>query len=165
MAACSTPSSFPTLTYSASAVQTQDLTPSILSFKSNTLTFSLCPLVLNTSRHRKSLLDWCIPCPQRDSNHVMAAMADTATASPPKLKKGIAVFPLKMDRIRSKRFLEIQKLRKTEKEYDVKTAISLLKEMAASKFVETAEVHFRINIDPSDSTIALGQENSKSQLL
>lgn len=49
---------------------------------------------------------------------------------------------------RSKRFLEIQKLRENKKEYDLKTAISLLKEMASTKFVETAEAHFRLNIDP-----------------
>ena len=50
--------------------------------------------------------------------------------------------------IRSKRFLEIQKLRENKKEYDLKTAISLLKEMSSTKFVETAEAHFRLNIDP-----------------
>ena len=49
---------------------------------------------------------------------------------------------------RSKRFLEIQKLRENKQEYDLKTAISLLKEMASTKFVETAEAHFRLNIDP-----------------
>ncbi|CAL5381810.1 unnamed protein product [Camellia sinensis] len=48
---------------------------------------------------------------------------------------------------RSKRFLEIQKLRENKKEYDLKTAISLLKQMASTKFVETAEAHFRLNID------------------
>lgn len=50
--------------------------------------------------------------------------------------------------MRSKRFLEIQKLRETKKEYDLKTAISFLKEMSCTKFVETAEAHFRLNIDP-----------------
>lgn len=49
---------------------------------------------------------------------------------------------------RSKRFLEIQKLRENKKDYEIKTAISLLKEMASSKFVETVEAHFRLNIDP-----------------
>ncbi|KAM7268282.1 hypothetical protein ACFE04_010448 [Oxalis oulophora] len=49
---------------------------------------------------------------------------------------------------RSKRFLEIQKLRQNKQEYDLKTAISLLKQMASTKFVETAESHFRLNIDP-----------------
>lgn len=49
---------------------------------------------------------------------------------------------------RSKRFLEIQKLRESKKEYDLKTAISLLKQMSSTKFVETAEAHFRLNIDP-----------------
>jgi ribosomal protein L1 len=49
---------------------------------------------------------------------------------------------------RSKRFLEIQKLRESKKEYDVPTAVSLMKQMASSKFVETAETHFRMNLDP-----------------
>lgn len=44
--------------------------------------------------------------------------------------------------------MEIQKLRENKKEYEIKTAISLLKEMASTKFVETAEAHFRLNIDP-----------------
>ncbi|OVA03341.1 Ribosomal protein L1 [Macleaya cordata] len=65
-----------------------------------------------------------------------------------KPKKGKAALPLKRDRTRSKRFLEIQKLRETKKEYDLPTAISLLKQMARTKFVETAEAHFRLNIDP-----------------
>ncbi|KAJ8573596.1 hypothetical protein K7X08_010107 [Anisodus acutangulus] len=65
-----------------------------------------------------------------------------------KPKKGKAALPLKRDRTRSKRFLEIQKLREIKKEYDLKTAIELLKQTASSKFVETAEAHFRLNIDP-----------------
>lgn len=39
-------------------------------------------------------------------------------------------------------------MRETKKEYDMKTAITFLKEMAKTKFVETAEAHFRLNIDP-----------------
>lgn len=50
--------------------------------------------------------------------------------------------------LRSKRFLEIQKLREHKKEYDLKTAISLVKGTAKTKFVETVEAHFRLNIDP-----------------
>ncbi|KAK4372138.1 hypothetical protein RND71_007522 [Anisodus tanguticus] len=65
-----------------------------------------------------------------------------------KPKKGKAALPLKRDRTRSKRFLETQKLREIKKEYDLKTAIELLKQTASSKFVETAESHFRLNIDP-----------------
>lgn len=49
---------------------------------------------------------------------------------------------------RSKRFLEIQKLRENKMEHDLKAAISLLKQSASTKFVETAEAHFRLNIDP-----------------
>ncbi|KAH7850554.1 hypothetical protein Vadar_034777 [Vaccinium darrowii] len=71
-----------------------------------------------------------------------------AFTPPTKPKKGKAALPLKRDRTRSKRFLEIQKLREMKKEYDIKTAISLLKQMASTKFVETAEAHFRLNIDP-----------------
>ncbi|XP_024977539.1 50S ribosomal protein L1, chloroplastic [Cynara cardunculus var. scolymus] len=74
-----------------------------------------------------------------------------ATAAPPsstKPKKGKAALPLKRDRTRAKRFLEIQKLREVKKEYDVKTAVSLLKQMATTKFTESAEAHFRLNIDP-----------------
>jgi large subunit ribosomal protein L1 len=65
-----------------------------------------------------------------------------------KPKKGKAALLLKRDRIRSKRFLEIQKLREVKKEYDLKTAVSLVKETAKTKFVETVEAHFRLNIDP-----------------
>lgn len=49
---------------------------------------------------------------------------------------------------RSKRFLEIQKLRESKKEHDVPTAISLVKQMASARFVESAEAHFRMNLDP-----------------
>ncbi|XVE76759.1 hypothetical protein DITRI_Ditri13aG0006800 [Diplodiscus trichospermus] len=168
MATCTTPSSSPMLTYAASTVHAQDLTPSILSFKSNKPTFSLYPLVLESSSGRKSGLKWANLCPQRDSRHVVVAalaaeaevaeaaedkegVAEGATATataPPKPKKGKAALPLKRDRMRSKRFLEIKKLRENKKEYDLKTAISLLKEMASTKFVETVEAHFRLNIDP-----------------
>lgn len=72
----------------------------------------------------------------------------TAPQPRPKPKKGKAALPLKRDRRRSNRFLAIQKLREMKKEYDLKTAISLIKQMATTKFVETAEVHFRLNIDP-----------------
>lgn len=63
-------------------------------------------------------------------------------------KKGKAALPLKRDRTRSKRFLEIQKLREIKQEYDLNSAISSMKQMATTKFVETAEAHFRLNIDP-----------------
>ncbi|CAL0304362.1 unnamed protein product [Lupinus luteus] len=65
-----------------------------------------------------------------------------------KPKKGKAALALKRDRLRSKRFLEIQNLREHNKEYDLNTAIGLLKETAKTKFVETVEAHFRLNIDP-----------------
>ncbi|GAB2300144.1 ribosomal protein L1 [Dionaea muscipula] len=49
---------------------------------------------------------------------------------------------------KSRRYIELQKLREYKKQYDVKTALSLLKQMASTKFVETVEAHFRLNIDP-----------------
>lgn len=76
-----------------------------------------------------------------------AAVA-TVPAPATKPKKGKAALPLKSDRTRSKRFLEVQKLRENKKEYDVPTAIALLKQMSSTKFVESAEAHFRLNIDP-----------------
>ncbi|XP_031128072.1 50S ribosomal protein L1, chloroplastic [Ipomoea triloba] len=77
-----------------------------------------------------------------------SAAAAAVSTAPTKPKKGKAALPLKRDRTRSKRFLEIQKLRENKKEYDLKTAITLLKQTARTKFVETAEAHFRLNIDP-----------------
>ncbi|KAK1277598.1 hypothetical protein QJS04_geneDACA016907 [Acorus gramineus] len=69
-------------------------------------------------------------------------------AAPTKPKTGKAALLLKRDRTRSKRFLEIQKLRENKKDYDVTTAVSLMKQAANTKFVESAEAHFRLNIDP-----------------
>ncbi|KAL2927108.1 50S ribosomal protein L1 chloroplastic [Bienertia sinuspersici] len=77
-----------------------------------------------------------------------AAAAGVATLPPSKPKKGKAALPLKRDRTRSKRFLEIQKFREIKQEYDLKTALSLMKQMSTTKFVETAEAHFRLNLDP-----------------
>eukprot|EP00262_Sarcandra_glabra_P003865 TRINITY_DN146_c0_g1_i1.p1 TRINITY_DN146_c0_g1~~TRINITY_DN146_c0_g1_i1.p1 ORF type:complete len:358 (+),score=70.79 TRINITY_DN146_c0_g1_i1:90-1163(+) len=76
------------------------------------------------------------------------AQEEPVPLPPTKPKTGKAALLLKRDRTRSKRFLEIQKLRENKKEYDLPSAISLLKEMARTKFVETAEAHFRLNIDP-----------------
>ncbi|KAG8068962.1 hypothetical protein GUJ93_ZPchr0005g16355 [Zizania palustris] len=71
-----------------------------------------------------------------------------AFTPPTRPRTGKAALPLKRDRTRSKRFLEIQKLRESKKEYDVPTAISLMKQMASARFVESAEAHFRMNLDP-----------------
>ncbi|KAK7404256.1 hypothetical protein VNO78_04997 [Psophocarpus tetragonolobus] len=71
-----------------------------------------------------------------------------AAATATKPKQGKPALLLKRDRTRSKRFLEIQKLRERKKDYDLKTAISLVKQTAKTKFVETVEAHFRLNIDP-----------------
>ncbi|KAF5469758.1 hypothetical protein F2P56_010322 [Juglans regia] len=174
MATCTAPSSL-MLTYAASSVHHQDLIPSLLSFKPKPLstTFSLYPLVLKPRERRPNR--WAnVNFHRRDqsggSYHtrvVVAALAaeaevaeaveekegvegaaESGTVSVPKPKKGKAALLLKRDRRRSKRFLEIQKLRENKKEYDLNSAISLIKEMASTKFVETVEAHFRLNIDP-----------------
>ncbi|EEF44578.1 50S ribosomal protein L1, chloroplastic [Ricinus communis] len=174
MATCTSSPSSLMLTYGASTVHPQDLTPSLLSFKPKT--FFLNPLALGSNGDRKSSKSFNFYT-QKDAKIgtcgggggvvVAAALAaeaevaddveereeggDVATATvaaPSKPKKGKAALPLKRDRARSKRFLEIQKLRENKQEYDLQTAISLLKQMATSKFVETAEAHFRLNIDP-----------------
>ncbi|EOA24311.1 hypothetical protein CARUB_v10017551mg [Capsella rubella] len=164
MATCATHSSL-MLAYAAASTRSQDLTPtpSLFSFASprpNNLSVPL--LLLGGSRERR-----CAAI-ERASNRyfqvvvsAVAAEADldteedaeqTATATavldPPKPKKGKAALVLKRDRTRSKRFLEIQKLRETKKEYDVTAAISLLKQTANTRFVESVEAHFRLNIDP-----------------
>ncbi|XP_010269778.1 PREDICTED: 50S ribosomal protein L1, chloroplastic-like [Nelumbo nucifera] len=159
------------LTHSATTILPSEA-PS-LCFKPNPISscsscFSVFPLVLH-SRGRKSC-NWVQVTSWREAKFessifVAAALAAeaevaedvtqeavegsaAAAASPTKPKKGKAALPLKRDRTRSKRFLEIQKLRENKKEYDLPTAISLLKQMASTKFVETVEVHFRLNIDP-----------------
>ncbi|EXB95295.1 50S ribosomal protein L1 [Morus notabilis] len=172
-----TPSSL-MISYSASASSSSSVHPQdmVISFKPNPLStraFSLCPLVL---RRRDKWVDGFLPRQDSRHRHVAAAVAaaevdvaevaveeedeekveggvegsggSSATVTVPKPKKGKAALTLKRDRTRSKRFLEIQKLREIKQEYDVKTTISLMKQMASSKFVETAEAHFRLNIDP-----------------
>ncbi|KAL7204500.1 hypothetical protein ACSBR2_017555 [Camellia fascicularis] len=167
MASSATPPTL-MLSHGASSLLPQHLTPS-LSFKPKPCffnfsnTFSLYPLVLHFT-HTKSN-NW-IDVSSPNFPVVVAALAAEAdlaeeteqlpegvvesgvVVTPTKPKKGKAALPLKSDRRRSKRFLEIQKLRENKKEYDLKTAISLLKQMASTKFVETAEAHFRLNIDP-----------------
>lgn len=86
--------------------------------------------------------------PEPDIDDGDAGSVAVAAPPPSKPKTGKAALPLKRDRTRSKRFLEIQKLRENKKEYDLPTAVSLLKQMASTKFVESAEAHFRLNIDP-----------------
>ncbi|KAL5827329.1 hypothetical protein ACOSQ3_019160 [Xanthoceras sorbifolium] len=185
MARCGAPSSSLMLTYAASSVHPQDLTPplTLLSFKPKTSAFSVHtnPLVLSCRGERRAGKWVDDMCTQRETarsgyycNHVVVAAAAptaeaevaeeeegveetegggdgavaTAIAAPTKPKKGKAALPLKRDRTRSKRFLEIQNLREIKKEYDIKTAISLMKQMSSTKFTETAEAHFRLNIDP-----------------
>ncbi|XP_030465656.1 50S ribosomal protein L1, chloroplastic [Syzygium oleosum] len=170
MASCATPSPVALARSPSSSLSAaQELTSSLLSFKNHRSSF-LSPLILNS-------LNFCCLDDSRTRHHdsgrgsslglVVAAVASAAeaevveegaeeskegaavsTVAPPKPKKGKAALPLKRDRTRSKRFLEIQKLRENKKEYDLSAAISLLKETARSKFVETAEAHFRLNIDP-----------------
>ncbi|CAI9102978.1 OLC1v1001384C1 [Oldenlandia corymbosa var. corymbosa] len=129
---------------------------------------SLFPLVLQSRGRRPSFGHWVSNdgSLSKSSSTVVAAVAEVteeveqeggeddagggvAVAAPTtKPKKGKAALPLKRDRTRSKRFLDIQQLREIKKEYDLATAISLLKQTSKTKFVETAEAHFRLNIDP-----------------
>ncbi|CAI0404708.1 unnamed protein product [Linum tenue] len=173
--ACSTPTSSLMLPYAASAAHPQDLTQSLIWFKPKAPCF--CPLALSSCSvgRRKSGKRVNFDA-RREAKFgglrlVVAAVAAEAevaegagaeaevagegtggvpipTVAPAKPKTGKAALPLKRDRTRSKRFLEIQKLRENKQEYDVKTAVSLLKQMTKTKFVETAEAHFRLNIDP-----------------
>ncbi|CAK9218339.1 hypothetical protein BDL97_02G150900 [Sphagnum fallax] len=57
-------------------------------------------------------------------------------------KTGKAALPLKLDRTRSKRYLDIQKLHAKKQEYDSDTALQLVKDTASLNFVETVEAHF-----------------------
>ncbi|XP_057512248.1 50S ribosomal protein L1, chloroplastic-like [Actinidia eriantha] len=147
------------LSYASTSVLPPDLNPS-LSFRPNKCSFncsttlSLYPGVLHC-RERKSQ-NWNYPVAvaayavelDEDEEDYEDERKGAAYTPPTKPKTGKAALPLKRDRTRSKRFLEIQKLRENKKEYDVNTAISLLKQMASTKFVESAEAHFRLNIDP-----------------
>ncbi|KAK4424937.1 50S ribosomal protein L1, chloroplastic [Sesamum alatum] len=127
-------------------------------FFNSTRTFSHFPLVLRCSRASenarlsKSLAVAALAAEAELAEETLEQQQDdgggVAVAVPAKPKKGKAALPLKRDRTRSKRFLEIQKLRENKQEYDLKTAISLLKQTASTKFVETVEAHFRLNIDP-----------------
>jgi large subunit ribosomal protein L1 len=50
-----------------------------------------------------------------------------------------------------KRFLEAGKLVDRTKNYNLKEAVSLLKQISTAKFDETIEMHFRLGIDPRHS--------------
>eukprot|EP00850_Spirogloea_muscicola_P021933 SM000268S09749 [mRNA] locus=s268:139325:144590:- [translate_table: standard] len=55
----------------------------------------------------------------------------------------------KVDKYESKlRYLDVARLREKLREYDPPAAIRLLKDTASLKFVESAEAHFRLNLDP-----------------
>ncbi|XP_061353187.1 large ribosomal subunit protein uL1c [Gastrolobium bilobum] len=170
MASCTTT----TTPSSLMLTHAQDLSPSLRSFfnpKPLSRTFSLHPLILkpikwvHVSFHTEPKSRSCHAIVSALAAEVEVAETveekedgvddggDGSTATntvtvPTKPKKGKAALPLKRDRMRSKRFLEIQKLREHKKEYDLKTAISLVKETAKTKFLETVEAHFRLNIDP-----------------
>ncbi|KAJ3688007.1 hypothetical protein LUZ61_017171 [Rhynchospora tenuis] len=83
-----------------------------------------------------------------DDGYVKSGSGGSAFTPPTKPKTGKAALPTKRDRLRSKRFLEIQKLRDKTKEYDVVSAIMVMKQMSSTKFVESAEAHFRLKLDP-----------------
>ncbi|CAN8280563.1 unnamed protein product [Cochlearia groenlandica] len=157
MASCATHSSL-MLGYTAPTRSLDLAPPSLISFanpRPNNLSVSAAslypPLLLIGGRRCAAVVvsalsaEADIDSDEADQNEVGTA---TAVLDPPKPKKGKAALVLKSDRTRSKRFLEIQKLREIKKEYDVKTAISLLKETANTRFVESVEAHFRLNIDP-----------------
>ncbi|KAK3422976.1 hypothetical protein EUGRSUZ_G03333 [Eucalyptus grandis] len=177
MASCAAPSPSPVAlgrrSPSSALSAAQEAAPSLLSFKNHHHRPSfLSPLILNslnfccaddprTRLHGGSSLGLVVAAAVAAAAEAEVAeegaegadepkegAAAVATVAPPKPKKGKAALLLKRDRTRSKRFLEIQKLRENKKEYDLNTAISLLKETANSKFVETTEAHFRLNIDP-----------------
>ncbi|KAG9145676.1 hypothetical protein Leryth_026617 [Lithospermum erythrorhizon] len=157
MASSVTPST--TLTLSSS-LHSQELNfSSQFFFKLPLKSFSQYPLVLQCSNWGNGLSQ-----KEKISPFLVGAVATEAevdedveekqeggegvAVSTAKPKKGKAALLLKKDRMRSKRFLEIQKLRENKKEYELDEAIALLKEMSKTKFVETAEAHFRLNIDP-----------------
>ncbi|KAJ4905134.1 hypothetical protein Rs2_19085 [Raphanus sativus] len=158
MAVCATHSSALMIAYAAS----KDLTiPSLFSYanpRPNNLSVALCPPLVLLGARRGSNRSFPVVVSavaaeadvdtEEDAEQNEATSTATAVLDPPKPKKGKAALLLKRDRTRSKRFLEIQKLRETKKEYDVKTAVSLLKQTANTRFVESVEAHFRLNIDP-----------------
>ncbi|GMP41442.1 hypothetical protein CsSME_00011539 [Camellia sinensis var. sinensis] len=102
MASSATPCTL-MLSHGASSLLPQPLTPS-LSFKPKPCffnfsnTFSLYPLVAEEIEQLQE-----------------GVVESGVVVTPTKPKKGKAALPLKSDRRRSKRFLEIQKLRKTRK--------------------------------------------------
>ncbi|KAJ6670841.1 MITOCHONDRIAL RIBOSOMAL PROTEIN LARGE [Salix viminalis] len=127
----STASSF-MLTCATSTVHPQDLTPSLLSLKPKI--FSVCPLISDRKSINRINFYGQTEAKSRTCRVVVSAVmaveaevgeeveetelegggVATATATPTKPKKGKAALPLKRDRTRSKRFLEIQKLRETK---------------------------------------------------
>lgn len=119
MATCTTPSSL-MLTYVASTVHPQDLTPSLLSFKPKTS--SLYSWALGSCGERKSskfvnlfkqkeakfgncsvIVAASLAAEAEVADEVEgreAGDAATATVAPPKPKKGKVALPLKRDRVR-----------------------------------------------------------------
>ncbi|KAL6562836.1 ribosomal protein L1 [Orobanche hederae] len=123
------------------------------SYSFSTKSFFLYPLVLqsDSGRSSKSLVAAALAAETNVSEEASEQQQYDGGAVASMPKKGKAGLLLKRDRqspTRSKRLLEIQKLRENKKEYDLKTAVSLLKQTASTKFIETAEAHFRLNIDP-----------------
>ncbi|KAL5981839.1 hypothetical protein ACLOJK_015905 [Asimina triloba] len=154
----------PSSTAISSSLHLQNPKPNSISPSLRTI--SLFPLLLHTRVSRQCSLAYP-PSPFSAAATALAAAAAEAEAAvideeseeeatgdapaptaPSKPKTGKAALPYKRDRTRSKRFLEVQKLRERKKEYDLPTAVSLMKQMSSVKFVETVEAHFRLNINP-----------------
>ncbi|GJP34271.1 hypothetical protein CLOM_g18718 [Closterium sp. NIES-68] len=77
-----------------------------------------------------------------------AGEEEEADVAPVKAKTGKKALVFKRDQTRSKRFLEIQKLRDRNGEYEPVEALEIVKATASVKFDESVEAHFRLNIDP-----------------
>ncbi|CAI5518241.1 unnamed protein product [Closterium sp. Naga37s-1] len=77
-----------------------------------------------------------------------AGEAEEVDAPAVKAKTGKKALVFKRDQTRSKRFLEIQKLRDRNGEYAPVEALEIVKATASVKFDESVEAHFRLSIDP-----------------
>ncbi|CAI5998072.1 unnamed protein product [Closterium sp. NIES-64] len=77
-----------------------------------------------------------------------AGEAEEVEAPAVKAKTGKKALVFKRDQTRRSGFLEIQKLRDRNSEYEPVEALEIVKATASVKFDESVEAHFRLNIDP-----------------